>query len=73
MKLCFITQNIYLCIVFFMVLEFKVNNEDCGCRETTFSFLCTSLVTALIYLIFKRILDCPSERKYAKACEINNL
>jgi len=56
-----------------MVLEFKVNNEDCGCRETTFSFLCTSLVTALIYLIFKRILDCPSERKYAKACEINNL
>ncbi len=28
----------YLCTVFFMVLDLRLN-EDCGCWETTFSFL----------------------------------
>ncbi|MDR2148264.1 MAG: hypothetical protein LBE91_17605, partial [Tannerella sp.] len=38
-KLCCIAENVVSLHRVFHGIRFKVNNEDCGCRETTFSFL----------------------------------
>ena len=50
-------------------IRFKVNNEDCGCRETTISFLYPPVVSSRIYpfhLIYSRW---PSQRAvFVSAC-----
>jgi hypothetical protein len=43
-KLCCITENALSLHRVFHGIRFKVNNEDCGCRETTFSFLKTYVI-----------------------------
>ncbi len=48
-------KNNYLCTVFFMVLDLRLN-EDCGCRETAFSFLNTFQFTDSLSGIFLEII-----------------